>query len=642
MAALVALAVGSVLAAMAPNLAVLIVARVIQGLGGGTLPLGFGIIRDEFPAGKVAGAVGILAALTAVGGSLGIVLACLIVNALNWHWLFWLPGIATVIAAVGAVVFVPQSPIRSPGTISWLPAVLLSGWLVALLVPLSEASDWGWGAPVVGIGLLAGAVLLAAAWVWSELRAATPLIDMKMMRRPGVWTNNLVALAVRHRAVRDVRVPARVRSDPVPGGVTGFGASIIRSGLMLLPAGVTMFAVGLFVGTLTRRFGGKVLVVAGCVIGCVAMSMFAFAHSQEWEIYVATGVLGIGFGLAFSAMSANVVSAVPAEQTSVATGMNANIRTIGGSIGAAVMASIVTAKLEPSGLPTQAGYTTGFGVMAAVLAVAALAALLIPSQRRLGTAATKAAAWYLAMSGDAVTAESAAGETLASELGSEVASEPSMSDQAGPPSPPGRRDAVRNYHRVLNAAREVLGESGADAGMEEIAARAGVGIGTVYRRFANKDALIDELVRLSLCEALAEARQALACPGGDGLEQFLRGLGRCSPRTPSTRTCCSSGAPTAPPPRDPRRDSAVDPPCPDRGHAEPRRDRWRRDGTGWGKRGLTETSGEVAPGTGSGSSTSTWGARAPGPGEGHAVDVSRTAGGGTSPPLVLTASRHLV
>ena len=82
------------------------------------------------------------------------------------------------------------------------------------------------------------------------------------------------------------------------------------------------------------------------------------------------------------------------------------------------MASIVTATLEPSGLPTEAGYTTGFGVMAAVLAVAALAALLIPSPRRLGTAATTAAAvGTLAMSGDAVTAESAAGETLASELG---------------------------------------------------------------------------------------------------------------------------------------------------------------------------------------------------------------------------------
>jgi AcrR family transcriptional regulator len=106
-----------------------------------------------------------------------------------------------------------------------------------------------------------------------------------------------------------------------------------------------------------------------------------------------------------------------------------------------------------------------------------------------------------------------------------VASEPGVSGPAGHPSPPGRRDAVRNYHRVLEAARVVLGESGADASMEEIAARAGVGVGTVYRRFANKDALIDELVRLALCEVLDAARRALACPGGEGLELFLRGLG---------------------------------------------------------------------------------------------------------------------
>ena len=88
-----------------------------------------------------------------------------------------------------------------------------------------------------------------------------------------------------------------------------------------------------------------------------------------------------------------------------------------------------------------------------------------------------------------------------------------------------RRDAVRNYERIVEAARDAFGESGAEACMEQIAARAGVGVGTVYRRFANKDALIDELVRLSLCEALDAAAGALACPGGDGLEQFLRGLG---------------------------------------------------------------------------------------------------------------------
>jgi AcrR family transcriptional regulator len=89
-----------------------------------------------------------------------------------------------------------------------------------------------------------------------------------------------------------------------------------------------------------------------------------------------------------------------------------------------------------------------------------------------------------------------------------------------------RRDAVRNYHRILAAAREVLGESGADASMEEIAARAGVGVGTVYRRFASKDALIDELLQLALEDVLSATERALARTDGRGLEEWLRALGQ--------------------------------------------------------------------------------------------------------------------
>jgi sugar phosphate permease len=81
-------------------------------------------------------------------------------------------------------------------------------------------------------------------------------------------------------------------------------------------------------------------------------------------------------------MSALIVAAVPPSQTGVASGMNANIRTIGGSIGAAVMASIVTARLGPSGFPVQSGYTTGFAVMAGGLLLAAAAGLLMPATRR--------------------------------------------------------------------------------------------------------------------------------------------------------------------------------------------------------------------------------------------------------------------
>jgi MFS family permease len=114
----------------------MIIARVIQGIGGGALPLAFGIVRGEFPKVKVAGAVGTIAALTAVGSGLGIVLAGPIINALDYHWLFWLTMILTIAAAIAAAVFIPEDPVRTPGRISWLPAVLLSAWLVALLVAL--------------------------------------------------------------------------------------------------------------------------------------------------------------------------------------------------------------------------------------------------------------------------------------------------------------------------------------------------------------------------------------------------------------------------------------------------------------------------------------------------------------------------
>ncbi|MGH3178351.1 MAG: MFS transporter, partial [Streptosporangiaceae bacterium] len=195
------------------------------------------------------------------------------------------------------------------------------------------------------------------------------------MRRTAVWTNNLVALLLGVGMYATFAFLPEFVQTPAAAGY-GFGASITQSGLMLLPAAITMFIAGLFAGRLARRVGGKALVIAGCLVGSGSMAMLAFAHHQKWEIYVSTALMGVGFGLAFAAMSALIVAAVPPSQTGVASGMNANIRTIGGSIGAAVMASIVTSQLEPSGLPREAGYTTGFAVMAGGLLLAAAAGLL--------------------------------------------------------------------------------------------------------------------------------------------------------------------------------------------------------------------------------------------------------------------------
>ncbi|MFI0897570.1 MFS transporter [Streptomyces sp. NPDC020983] len=379
-ATLGALAAGSLLAALATNVQTMIVARAIQGIGGGVLPLAFGIIRDEFPREKLNGAVGMIASLLAVGGGLGIVLAGPIVNALDYHWLFWLPMILTLASAVAAFFFVPESPVRTPGRISWAPAVLLSAWLVALLVALSEAPTWGWASGKV-IGLIVAAVVLAAGWVLVENRAATPLIDMKMMARPAVWTNNLVALLVGVGMYAVFAFLPEFVQTPKSTGY-GFGASITQSGLILVPMSVMMFVVGLGSNTLSNRIGGKKVVFIGSLVGTVSMALLAFAHTSTWELYVATGVMGAGFGLTFAAMSSLIVSAVPPAQTGVASGMNANIRTIGGSIGAALMASVVTASPAADGLPREAGYTHGFAMLGGALLIAAVAALLIPVGRR--------------------------------------------------------------------------------------------------------------------------------------------------------------------------------------------------------------------------------------------------------------------
>ncbi|NHC45824.1 MFS transporter [Motilibacter aurantiacus] len=375
-----ALGAGSLLAALATDVRVLIAARVVQGIGGGVLPLAFGIVRDEFPRERVAGAVGALAALMAVGGGLGIVLAGPIVSALDYHWLFWFPLIIVSLAALATYALVPASPVRTPGRVSVLPAALLSAWLVCLLLPVSQGHTWGWGSVRV-LGLLAAAVALAVAWAAAEQRSDAPLIDLAMMRLPAVWTTNLVALLIGVGMYATFGFLPQFLQTPASAGY-GFGSSITESGLILLPWSVTMFAAGLASGRLVARHGAKAVVLAGSCVAVVPFLLMAFAHDTVWQLCLATAVLGVGFGLAFSAMSALIVDAVPPEQTGVASGMNANIRTIGGSVGAAVMSGIVTAGASSEGLPAESGYTWGFAALAGAAALAALAALLVPRARR--------------------------------------------------------------------------------------------------------------------------------------------------------------------------------------------------------------------------------------------------------------------
>ena len=378
--ALTSLALGSLLAALATSLSIMIIARVIQGVGGGVLPLAFGIIRDEFPVVKVGGAVGLIAAVSAMGAGFGIVLAGPIVSALSYSWLFWFPLIMVSAAALAAQVFVPESEVRGRGRINWGAALLMSSWLLALLVSVSQASSWGW-VSVPEIGLLAAAVATGVVWVLVERRSANPLIDMNVMTNRAVWSTNLVALLFGFSMYAMLGFLPAFLQAPASTGY-GFGATVTRSGVMLLPNAILMFLVGLVAGRLAQRFGSRLVLIVGTAVSFVGLLMLALAHAEAWGIYAATSLTGIGFGLAFAAMSNIIVNAVPREQTGVASGMNANIRTIGGALGAAVMASIVATGADSGRLPDESGYTNGFLVLAGAMLIAGVVGLRIPRIER--------------------------------------------------------------------------------------------------------------------------------------------------------------------------------------------------------------------------------------------------------------------
>jgi EmrB/QacA subfamily drug resistance transporter len=373
---LIILAGGTLVSALASSVTVLILGRVIQGTGGAIFPLAFGIIRDEFPRERVASGIGFISALLGVGGGAGIVLAGPIIEHLSYHWLFWLPLIPTLIAIVATHLFVPESPLKPGGRVSWVGAALLSAWLVCLLLATSEGPTAGWASAEV-IGLFVASAVLLVVWILVETRAPEPLVDMTMMRLRGVWTTNLAATLLGFGMYGSfITIPQFVET-PASAGY-GFHASVTQAGLFLVPSTAGMLAVSPFAGRIAHSVGSRVALMGGALLTMICFVLLAAAHSMRWEIYLASLFLGAGIGLAFAALANLIVEAVPPGQTGVATGMNTIMRTIGGAIGGQVAASIIAATAEAGGLPKEKGFTIAFAISAVALFVSFLSALAVP------------------------------------------------------------------------------------------------------------------------------------------------------------------------------------------------------------------------------------------------------------------------
>jgi EmrB/QacA subfamily drug resistance transporter len=377
---LLILTAGTLLAALSDSLAILIVARIIQGVAGGIFPLSFSIARDEFPADRVAGSIGLMSAILGVGGGFGLVLGGLIDEHLSWHWLFWIPLVAMALAAACTWRFIPESKVRSEGRVNWTAAALMSAGMSCLLLGIAQATAWGWTGTGT-LALLAGGVLLCGAWIGVEVRSANPLIDMTMMRVRGVWTVNLAAFLVGGGLYAWFLLLPQFAQLPKITGF-GYGASVVVAGLYLLPCAVGMGILGSAAGRVERRFSSRGALVAGTAVSAVACGWLVIASRHPYDMLISSAVLGVGIGLAFAALGNLIVQAVPPDQTGAASGMNTVLRTLGGAVGGQVAATFVVASTV-HGLPELTGFTKTFAMAALFCAGSAVAGWLIPGGRRL-------------------------------------------------------------------------------------------------------------------------------------------------------------------------------------------------------------------------------------------------------------------
>jgi MFS family permease len=369
------LAAGTLLAALSSSLAVIIVGRFIQGASGGIFPLAFGIVRDEFPREKVAGSIGLLSAILGVGAGVGIVLSGVIVEHLDYHWLFWIPLVATLLAAVATWRFIPESPVRVPGRINWPAAALMTLGMSMVLIAISETTTWGWGSART-LGLLFAGVLVSSIWILVEARSRTPLVDMTMMRIRGVWTTNLAAFLLGAGMYSSFIVFPQFAQLPRSTGF-GFGASVVVSGLYLLPSTIGMTLLGLSAGRISARFGSRRALLAGTIFTTAAFMLLSVEHRHPYDLLIAAALLGVGMGLAFAALGNLIIRAVSPEQTGVASGMNTVMRTLGGALGGQLSATFISAHVA-HGHPTVTGFTDTFLMATGFLLACLLSSLLVP------------------------------------------------------------------------------------------------------------------------------------------------------------------------------------------------------------------------------------------------------------------------
>jgi MFS family permease len=460
-----AVLVGCVLAAVSSGFTVLIIGRALQGLGLGLLPVLMAIARRNLPPEKAGRAIATLSVTAVIGVGLGYPLTGLLAQALGFRAAYWFGAIAVAGAIVLAALVLPA---RSAGTSRHFDvagAGLLSLAVAGVSVVLSEGGEWGW-ASARSLGVIVASAVLLAVWIPFELRSADPLVDLRQVRNRSVLTADVSGFLINASLYLLVIMIVEFVQIPRSAGY-GFAASLVVSGLVLVPLSVCSFLASRFLVAYEQRFGRRTMIPLGSVVVAVAAVFFAFDHSALWEAFLTIAVSGMGIGFTTAAMPGFIVRAVPPSETGSAMGLYQVMRSIGSSVGSALSAAVLLAHTRHGqALPDVGGFKVTLIIAAALCLITAVVSFALPGR---GPSRRNAL-------------------TVGEERGLDVL----MKDEAelggtGPVRTGRSRDAAASRDALLQAAQTLFGQQGFErTTIREIAEQAGVDAALIARYFGSK------------------------------------------------------------------------------------------------------------------------------------------------------------
>jgi EmrB/QacA subfamily drug resistance transporter len=368
----------SAFAALAPSIEVLNAARALQGVGGAIVtPLTLTLLSAAVPAEKRGLALGAWGGIGGLAVALGPLVGGAVVQGISWQWIFWLNVPIGVVLIPLAWRRLDES--RGPNAALDLPGVVLaSAGLLGVVWALVRGNDVGWGSPEI-VGSLAGGALVVALFVVWELRARAPMLPMRFFRNRTFAQANLASLLMFFGMFGSIFLLSQFFQ-------TVQGYSPFGSGLRILPWTAMPIFVAPIAGALSDRISGPRIMGVGLALQAIGLGWIAAVSTPTtpYSDLIAPFVLaGMGMGLFFAPVANVVLGTVRPSEEGQASGANNAIRELGGVFGVAVLASIFSGHGGyGTGASFVAGMTPAVWVGAAVVGIGALAALTIPTRRR--------------------------------------------------------------------------------------------------------------------------------------------------------------------------------------------------------------------------------------------------------------------